>query len=277
MNTGRRIPPPAARGGFTLVELLVVAVVAIIILAGVVRVLVSTQQVYRAQTARMESQQIVRAGMGILFGELREVSPAGGDLVDMQPNQVRIRAMRAVGYACQVTYGGNPSVTTTRLGSWFRGGDSIFVYADGDPDRMDDDVWLRGVTSAVDTTAACPDGSPGQRLTLAGWGATVNPVLPGAMVRSFEHVTYGLYQQTSGEWALGVGSGPGTFQPLVGPLLAETGGPPLFRYLNAAGNPTATATQVRQVEVTLRTAMRARGPGGAVIGDSITARIQARN
>lgn len=268
----------ARAAGFTLVELLVVAVVGIIILSGVVRVLVSTQQVYTAQTARIGSQQTVRAGLGVLFGELREVSPRGGDLISMQPNEVRVRVMRTVAYACQVTYAATPTVTTTRIGAWFNSGDSVFVFAENDPNRSNDDVWLRGVASAVDTTAACPDGTPGQRLSLAGWlpAMTADSVRPGALVRSYEHVTYGLLERGS-RWFLAQRRPGSDWEPLVGPLRASASDAPLFRYLNATGNVTATASQVRQVEVTLRSDTRARGPGGGVIRDSVTARIQTRN
>lgn len=266
------------RGGFTLVELLVVAVVGIIILSGVVRVLVSTQQIYTAQAARIGSQQTVRAGLGVLFGELREVSPRGGDLVSMQQNQMQLRVMRTVAHACQVVYAATPQVTTTRMGAWFSDGDSIFLFAENDENRSNDDVWLRGVASAVDTTASCPDGTPGQQLSLAGWLAAMqaDSVRVGAMVRSFEHVTYGLFQDGA-QWFLGQQRPGSGWEPLVGPVRAPETGAPLFRYLNAAGTPTATAAQVRQVEVRLRTDGRARGPGGVIIRDSITARIQARN
>lgn len=266
-------------GGFTLVELLVVAVVGIIILSGVVRVLVSTQQVYTAQTARIGSQQTVRAGLGVLFGEIREVSPRGGDLISMQPNEVQVRVMRTVGYACAVSYAATPSVTSGRIGSWFRDGDSLFVFAENNPNIQADDRFIRGVTSVVDTTATCPDGSRGQQLMLAGMGPAMaaDSVRVGALVRSFEHVTYGLFQQDSGEWYLGQRRAGSAWEPLVGPLRAPENGAPLFRYLNDAGTATATATQVRQVEVTLRSDTRARGPGGVLIRDSVSARIQARN
>jgi hypothetical protein len=266
-------------GGFTLVELLVVSVVGIIILSGVVRVLVSTQQVYTAQTARIGSQQTVRAGLGVLFGEIREVSPRGGDLITMQPNEVQVRVMRTVGYACQVSYAATPSVTTGRLGSWFNDGDSLFVFAENNPNIQGDDRFLRGLTSVVDTTATCPDGSPGQQLMLPGMAAAmaVDSVRVGALVRSFEHVTYGLFQEGSGEWYLGQRRAGAGWEPLVGPLRAPDNDAPLFRYLNEAGAVTATAAQVRQVEVTLRSDSRARGPGGVVIRDSVSARIQARN
>lgn len=280
MNGPRRVRPSVAGGrrGFTLVELLVVAVVGIIILAGVMRILVSTQQVYTAQTARIASQQSVRAGLGVLFGELREVSPAGGDLVRMDPNELQVRVMRTVAHACQVTYAGTPSVTTTRLGATFRAGDSLFVFAENDPNRSNDDEWLRGVASAVDTTVTCPNGTPGQRLTLSGWlpAMTADSVRTGAMVRSFEQVSYGLYQ-SGGEWYLGQARAGVGWQPLVGPLRTPSTSTPLFRYLNATGATTTVAAQVRQVEVTLRTDGQVRGPGGMIIRDSITARIQARN
>lgn len=278
--TTARVRIPRGRGGFTLVELLVVAVVGIVILAGVLRILISTQQIYTAQSARMGSQQSVRAGLGVLFGELRELSPGGGDLINMQPNQVQIRVMRGVGLACQVEMAATPRITTTRVGRWFRSGDSVFVFADNDPNTSLDDRWLRGAVSVVDTTAVCPGGQSGQVLSLPGMlpAMTADSVRVGALVRSFEHVTYGLFEfGTSGEWYLGQRRTGSDWEPLVGPLLPPDADAPVFRYLDRAGNPTAVAAQVEQVEVRLRSDTPVRGPGGILIRDSLTARIQARN
>jgi len=273
----RRRPGQDPRGGFTLVELIVVVLLGIVILAGLFRVLISTQQVYTTQNARMMSQQSVRAGMAVLFGELREVSPAGGDIVLMEANRLTVRAMRTTGVACDVDASGTPQLTVTQIGRWFQDQDSVFVFAENNPNSVADDQWLAARISTVDTTAMC-DTRPAQILSLPAMGAafTANQVQEGAPVRSFQHITYEMVQ-LDGTWYLAQrrpGSSP---EPLVGPLLAPQTGAPLFRYLNWGGNPTAVPAQVRQVEVTLRSDSRVRGPDGDFIRDSLSTRIQTRN
>jgi prepilin-type N-terminal cleavage/methylation domain-containing protein len=270
---------PFRRAGFTLVELIVVATVAGVILTGVMRILISTQEVYTAQAARMESQQAVRSGLGLLYGELREVSATGGDLLDLGENQTTIRVMRTVGVACAVNYGAVNTVTAMQVGRWFRDGDSVFVFAENAPSRSSDDRWIQGQIGVVDTTAICPGGARGQILTFPDMGAVMaaDSVRPGALVRAFEHVTYGLFERTGQGWFLGQRRPGGTWEPLVGPFQAPDGSSRLFRYLDAAGTATATAANVRQVEFSLRTRSPVRGPGGVPIGDSLVTRVQFRN
>jgi prepilin-type N-terminal cleavage/methylation domain-containing protein len=277
MKSGRGVG--AGRAGFTLVELLVVAVVGGIILAGVMRILISTQQVYAVQAARMESQQSVRAGLGLLYGELREVSARGGDLVDMGNNTISVRVMRTVGVACQVSYGGVNTVTAIRTGRWFQDGDSIFLFAENAPSRSVDDRWLQGQVGVVDTTAVCPGGARGQVLTLPGMNGVmaVDSVRVGGLVRAFEHVTYGIYERSPDSWYLGQARPRGGWEPLVGPLRAPDSSSRLFRYLDGSGSVTAVPTAVRQIEVSLRSDSPGRGRGGQPVRDSLATRVQIRN
>ena len=245
----------SSQRGFTLVELLVVVVLGALLLMVTYQVLSVNTRVYAVNNARVQGQQTLRAGMDVLFGELREISTREGDLLDMNANSLTIRAQRAIGLVCAIDYSASPvELTTLRLGPAFETGDSVFVFHDNDPDQASDDRWLAGVTSAVDTSATC-SGRPAQTLSVpfVGWAAlaaTPDSVRVGAPVRGWDVYSYG-QRQFEGEWYLarwsGSGSGP---DPLVGPL------PPVdgvrFRYLDDLGNVTTVDTLVAQIEVTMR-------------------------
>ncbi|NNM03492.1 MAG: prepilin-type N-terminal cleavage/methylation domain-containing protein, partial [Gemmatimonadetes bacterium] len=82
------------RRGFTLVELLVVLVLGTFILLATYQTLATNTRVYAANSARTLGQQALRAGVAVLSGELREISPREGDLIEMGPDSLRIRAQR---------------------------------------------------------------------------------------------------------------------------------------------------------------------------------------
>ncbi len=62
---------------------------------------------------------------------------------------------------------------------------------------------------------------------------------------------------------------------MVGPLKASSG--LAFSYLDASGTATTTATDVRQIIVTVRTASNVMNSIGGFVSDSITAVIYTRN
>ena len=73
---------PRSRG-FTLVELLIVTVLGTVVLLATLTILVSNQQTLTAVATKLRVYRTLRSGMGILAGELREISPATGDLLVM--------------------------------------------------------------------------------------------------------------------------------------------------------------------------------------------------
>ena len=268
------------RAGFTLVELLIVVVLASFLVMVIYQVLVANSRTYAVNNAQIQGQQMLRAGTDVLFGELREISIRSGDLVKMDDDALTIRAQRAFGLVCTVNYGVNPpQLTLYRIGPAFRPGDSVFVFHDNDPDRVQDDEWFGGVTTAVDTTATC-GGSPGQRLTVPFVGATAAATPPdsvriGAPVRGFDVHTYGQFE-IDGEIYLGrQPRGAPTPDPLVGPLL-ESGGV-AFRYLDSLGVQTAVNSAVAQIEVILRYQSKVSSFGGELVSDSILVRVYPRN
>jgi len=264
-----------SRTGFTLVELLVVVVLGGLMLLAIYQVLITNSRTYAVNNAQIQGQQSLRAGMELLFSELREVSTEEGDIVSMGVDSVTIRTSRAFGLVCATDYSVNPPrITAYRLGPEIVANDSIFVFADNLPDRAGDDVWLTRLVQTVDTTATC-SGAPGQKLVVPNLASTGDTVRVGAPIRTFLTYTYGLYD-FSGESYLGrrisTASSP---DPLVGPLIPKRG--VTFRYLDSLGAVTAVPTDVAQIEVILRYTSEMRDARNQLIRDSIVARVYPRN
>jgi len=260
------------RRGFTLVELMIVAVLGAFVVGATYEIMLSGQRAYTIQTAQLQGQQTVRAGINILFSELREISRSEGDILTMGSDQITIRAMRAFGLVCSVNATGSP-IRVKKMGRWFASGDSIVVFADNDPNISSDDTILSGVVSGIDTTNTCSGADTAQSLTVPALvPALVNDtVRVGAPVRGFTVYTYGLYV-LDGDYYLARQSGA-TTEHLVGPLSPNGVS---FTYMDSLGNVTTDPLAVSQIEVTLRSRSRVvnqRGP----IADSLTTVIYLRN
>lgn len=262
------------RGGFTVVELLIVTVLGALVVGATYQVLIVNQRTYTAQNAQIQSQQTVRAGLDVLFGELRELSTGDGDIIAFGIDTLKVRVMRRFGLVCGTNIGAG-TVDVLRVGNWFEVGDSVVIYAENDVASANDDDWFMGLVIARDTTFSC-GAAPAQRLTIpavSAAAAALDTVRIGASLRSFTHYTYGLFN-IDGEPYLGRRQGT-TATPLVGPLRSTNG--LAFMYLDTLGAVTTTLANIAQVGVTLRTLSGVRGPDGRFVSDSIKTRIFARN
>lgn len=263
------------RRGFTLVELLVVVVLGGLMVLAIYQVLVTNSRTYAVNNAQIQGQQSLRAGMDVLFGELREISGPEGDIVSMAVDSITIRTSRAFGLVCATNYTASPPrVTAYRIGPGVEAGDSIFIFADNNPDWATDDVWLTRVAQSVDTTATC-GGALAQEITVANLASTGDTVRVGAPLRTFDTYTYGLIS-LGGETYLGRRiSTAGSPDPLVGPLVPNRG--VNFRYLDSIGIVTTVDTLVTQIEVTLRYASPVMNSQNQRVRDSIVGRVYLRN
>lgn len=266
------------RRGFTLMELMIVATLGSVLVLSAYTVLVTTLRAYTVVGSRVQSQQTVRAGLEVLFAELREVSPSGGDVLAMGPDWVTLRSMTSFGLVCAVTMSGTPRVTVRRDGNVIAPQDSVFILADNDVNKASDDVWLVDRVGTVDTLATCPSGDAAQEISLPGLGTamTVDSVRMGAPVRSYTHEWYGL-QEWEGEWYLAWRGPSGSAEPLVGPLRTRSEGGLRFEYLDSSGSSTTTAADVAQFVVTLKAAWGATTPQGTPVSDSVVSRVYPRN
>lgn len=263
------------RSAFTLVELLVVVVLASFIVLGLYQVLITNTRTYAINTAQIQGQQVLRAGLDILFAELREISVGQGDILAMGRDSIRIRTPRAVGLVCNADYGASPpEVTACRLGTAIEAGDSVFILAANEASTTDDDVWLCRQVESSDTTALC-GSKAAQTLQIPDLDSTGDTVRVGAPVRAFETYSYGLYEIDGDHYLGRCHPNAGRPDPLVGPLLPDSG--LAFRYLDSLGAVTTSRTDVAQIEVILRYRAGVLDNRGQLVSDSLVARVSPRN
>jgi prepilin-type N-terminal cleavage/methylation domain-containing protein len=265
------------RAGFTLIELLVVTVLGSLVLMAALQILITNQRTYSAQNAVISGQQNTRMALQVLFSELREVSPSGGDILAMSSDSLRVRLMRKFSYVCETDFSGQPELTVLNLpGRRFEVGDSVFVFADNDENNDNDDAWITARATAVDTTGACPqNGDAATTIRFNGQAAIFagDSVGLGAPVRSYDF-TFGM-TTLGGDPFLGRRQRGAGMVPIVGPLRASTGLE--FVYRDALGNVTGTATDVRQIVVFVRTGSGVLNSLNQEVSDSITAWVYTRN
>ena len=265
------------RRGFTLVELLIVTVLGSLVMLAALQVLVTNQRTYTAQTATISGQQSTRMALEVLFNELRQVSPQGGDILMMSSDSLRVRMMRKFTRACAVnTVLGVPVLTTVDIGPVdFGVGDSVFIFADNNERDDDDDAWFRAQVTAS-TAGVCPQGDVARVLAFSGQNAlfTADSVRIGAPLRSYGTVRFGL-TTLLGDVYLGRADSTAALTPVAGPLRAGTGIE--FVYRDAIGNVTGTPADVRQIVVTVRSGSGVLNSLGQTVSDSITAWVYTRN
>jgi prepilin-type N-terminal cleavage/methylation domain-containing protein len=287
-----------ARGGFTLVELLIVLVLFLIVSGATFQLLTTTQRVSRAQAERTDMQSNMRAGALIVPGELRTIgydrdvagtgNPAGTvmpDILGMAADSIAFRAVRSSGIVCAFsanTYVIDTAGFYTGYRAPVANRDALMLFGEMDPSTSADDAWFRkNITGVNPGTCGATYGSrPGLSLT-------VNDAVPGdtlilgAPFHSFEVMSYKLLQGGDTRWYLNarsVSSGE-AYQPMLGPLAADG-----FRldYFDVDGNVTAVPANVRTIQVTLVSQSTTAISGGGtahqqIATDSVVTQVALRN
>jgi prepilin-type N-terminal cleavage/methylation domain-containing protein len=307
------------RRGFTLVELLIGLILLLAVGAVTYQLLVNTQRVSRSQSQHIGMQDNVRSGSLIIANELREVgydqitvaglpliqlkfpgavlaAGTNSDLLAIGPDSITYRAMRGLGYSCQLIAGTNDvvvknagtlawqslrTITTT---------DSLMLYVENDPTTAADDMWLTVGLTTAPVAQNCPDGTAGTRfrigipagLAIASATAFGNMVV-GGPVRAFELMQMRSYTSGGKAW-LGMRARPltvgTTLEPVLGPLNNTASGLALT-YRDASNGITAVAANVRSVEVSLQSVsdemVRTTGRYAKVDSLTMTTRVALRN
>jgi type II secretory pathway pseudopilin PulG len=286
------------RQGFTIAELLVAMVMFGLIGVTITKVLLTDQRLYQAQTQRVDLQQNLRSAVDMLNAELRQLDASEGDIVAMGSDSIKIRAMRQLGFICQIpTLGGSLTGLTMVLRGYGPGDtlffgsrnfsvnrDSLMVYYEGSTFTRTDDTWLPARLTAV-AAQNCPNGSAGQRLTFTIATLTTpqanvaGNITVGSPVWGYEHnVVYRSFQSTDGKWYVGMRDSSG-IQPVIGPLTGSTG--LAFTYYDSTGTVTGVKARVAliKIQVAGQTALpvlqQKGGPTYPV--DTMTAWIGLRN
>ena len=249
------------QAGFTLVELMVVALLTAVTLAGVYQTLMVQEQSYEAASLMIHDQETVRTALGILEAELREVGSIGGaaiggtDIETAAPGAITFRAHRKTAFLCKVSRAEKWAIVWV-LGDPLEQGDPLLLFADVDDVRYVDDRWdTTTVTGAQSTTDSdCENYWPGVPVQLIRLdNQDLTDVVPGAPMRSYEWVTYSLYEFGHLGWGLGrLRQGDESPAYLVGGLAPPGQGLELT-YFTPTGVETTDPTQVARMRITVRT------------------------
>lgn len=235
------------RGGFSLVELLIVAVLGVVLLLAVYQTLISNQRTYTTQADRVRAQEVVRSGLDVLSQELREISPSEGDIVAMSSDGLTIRSATRVGLVCDVTISTSPELKVRTIDASFARDDTVGVFADNNANIASDDAWVAARVTDTDDSDAC-GSDPAQRLVFGGQEArfTADSVRVGALIRGFRTRRYERATWNGEPYLVRIDQSGRS--PLVGPL-GPTG--PSFTYLDEHGDATSVETDVAQIVVEL--------------------------
>lgn len=311
-----RLTPASARrrrAGVTLAELLVAMFLLSIIGTALTRLMMKQQQSYRDLNASLGARRELGLGATILPTELRSISSAGGDILAMNDSAVTVLSAIGVSIVCDRSASGGSAIwvppinlaknTLTSYVDIPGPGDIAFLYNDSLSKGAEDDEWTkRTIRDADYNTTKCP-GAPFTDPTLDPPGSkprrvyVFNAPLPdsvrvGAGVRFARPVRYQIYQETSGNWYLGMqqfkGGGWQAMSPLAGPFRPYQSGDVKpsglqFRYFDTLGvriTDYSQTTRVGRIDMYLRTnagtaAVTERK--GAALADSVVMRVAIRN
>ena len=130
MRTEAPIPSPVrrhGRPGFTLAELLVVSVLAVLVLAAVARTLTIQGRGFQQQTTVARSQSNARLALQLLSNELKEIAATDGDLIAASESSLTVRSMRKFGIVCAMSLTSPPVLRTLKVGDWLEREDLDFL------------------------------------------------------------------------------------------------------------------------------------------------------
>jgi len=291
--------------GFTTVELMVALVLGGIVMAAVGAVLRRQLRFYASAASLVEQRVALRDVTGILPGELRALSPTGGDVLAFSDSALELRATIGTAIACDTLPGGAalalapPSGRRVPLSSFTtapQAGDVALVYDGGASDRADDDAWISLSVVAVASGAPMCVGSPfastdalsPPMLVRFGAGGRVPPsVGPGAFVRLLRRVRYRFYRAGTGDWYLGysewTGLGFNVVQPVSGPFAGYSSrgaSGVALRYFDENGLElidARDAARIALVRVAARGVVRGALSGARSVTDSQAVGVRVRN
>lgn len=239
--------------GFTIIELIVYIVLAMLVMGIVYSVLVSQMREHALHKETMDARETLRGASALLASELRLASASGGDLYSIGAQSVVFRSVRGSGMICDTV------AALPRYEVWEPSGlfgatadDSALVYSQSNAS------W-----NSVRVTQQSTTG-----LSACAWGAGFTPglwvglgvVVPsdtagvgiGSGIRPFQRTEYGLFQQNS-RWWLGRKLGSAvSFELVTGPLRSPTDSGLAFHYYDSTNAETAIAANVKRIEVVLR-------------------------
>ncbi len=173
--------------GFTLVELLVYIVLALLVVGAVFRVFVSQSRQHGLHVETMDARQTLRGAAALLTTEMRGLSASRGDLYAIAPQSISLRSVQALGVICD-------AANEPRYGLWHASG-TFEATADDSAlvNSASTGTWSRVKVAAVwepsgggVSTCAWPGAAPTDAVVETGgadltaeWTAYCNTLPPG--------------------------------------------------------------------------------------------------
>ena len=276
--------------GFTIVELLIVAVIGIMMVMGVYQILITQSRVLSMQQEQIDAGESVRGGTALLAWELKALAASGGDLYVIDPDSIVIRSVKATGVICSWAEASGESRYGLRQTSGTFSGvtnDSALVYS------VAGSTWGAYNVSAAwngsaawtqnpvcfwgDSTTSAPRPEASIQLDTLATDANLEV---GGMVHLFRQTKYGLSTR-DGRWWLSRSEGGGGWELLTGPMLSPSNGGLEFAYYDSLGVVTTDPLLVTRIEFTLRSEsygqISAAGASGSAALDSLTSTVFLRN
>ena len=294
------------RAGASTIELLIVMVIGGVVASTIGGVLRRQQRFFTNAASLVEQRVSLRDATGILPGELRALSAAGGDILAFSDSALEMRATIGTAIACDTVAGGGAielvpaQASSSRPLSAFttspQAGDVALVFDAAAIDTSAAGWSTLEVASAGPRTDVCatsrlidPVSSVARlELRFASGARLPSTVRPGAFVRVLRRVRYRFYRTSTSQWFLGYaewdGIGFGGVQPVSGPYApySRGGGSGLsLRYFDRAGAPVtalADAGRIARIQISVRGT-----PGGSLSGatravtDSQAITVRVRN
>jgi prepilin-type N-terminal cleavage/methylation domain-containing protein len=262
-RAGRGLNGRNARRGFSLTELLIAITMVAMVLASVVRLMVTQARGAAKERGLGEVLSSEQSGIAVLAWDIRTALAGGGQFIIITADSMVLHTVLAQGVVCA------KNVSLGRYGIW---GASGTFQATSDDSVLVDQTLLHGQAGAwreVRDSAVGADAAMG--ITACSWTdhsrvpsvvIQLKPVTTqdtsgiyiGAAVRGVRRVQYGLYPYTNGHYYLARRLGSGTsYDLLAGPFLSPAGAGLKFAYFDSSGVVATTVpANVRFVQVTLR-------------------------
>lgn len=299
-----------ARGGLTLIELLIVIVLLSIVVGGIMGVILKQQQFYTGASGVLDTRSAVRQGVNVLQSDLRTLAPEDTDIYSMDNYFVQFRQEVGASTVCTIsgsqtfTVPGTSLANKNALTAWLtlpQQGDSVLIYDTKGTSKMADDAWVAyALTANATSGASCPttsgltsvSGEVSTGYTFNISGALSATIATGAAVRIFRPARYELYQASDNNWYLGFKDYVSTrspawsdLAPVSGPYRARvnsgTGSGMQLAYYDSTGAATTNSLLVRRIDVVMRAqstgAVNMQGLPRGKYSDSLATSIAVRN
>lgn len=278
----RAARPGGGRAGFTLPELLVFLSIGGLVVGSIVSVIIRQERDYARQQELIGLRANLRDAGTVLAAELRGLSAAEGDLVEIDPGYFVLRARRGGGVVCDEVTSTDPTFTLTHGAGELTATaeDSALVYAHGS-DGVADDTWkvlkIQAVlNSGGGSSYQCDYGATFKstiRVTLAGDTAGIGV---GSALLAFRQMRYQLFEYDSRWWLGRRPAASGSFQVLAGPMSSPSDSGFVLTYFDRDGNTTNVPTEVATVEIFLRTRSELKLWSSASRTDTLRTRVSLR-